>query len=71
MALTLVDRLIMGVGMSGGMMSGVSVPWGLTVGAGAPALRVLAAVAVTPIWALRPPTGRHTGRPESLVGNPG
>ena len=67
----LVAWLIMGVGMSGGMMNGSSVPWGLTVGAGALALLVLAAVVATLIWALLPPTGPHAGRPGSLAGHPG
>lgn len=66
LALTLIGWLIMGVGMSGGMMNGSSVPWGLTMGAGLLALLVLAAVIAALIWALRPPTGR----PETLAGHP-
>ncbi|MGD9525572.1 MAG: hypothetical protein AB7V44_02165 [Pseudonocardia sp.] len=55
LAIALIGWMIMGVGLSGGMMNGAPRAWGLTVGAGLVALLVLVGVIAALIWALRAP----------------
>jgi hypothetical protein len=57
LAIGLVSWLVMGVGMSGGMMGQPGLPSGLMFGAGALGLLILAGVIVAMIWALRSPLG--------------
>jgi hypothetical protein len=57
LAIGLIGWLVMGVGMSGGMMGRPGLPTGLMFGAGALGLLILAGVIAAMIWALRSPFG--------------
>jgi hypothetical protein len=54
LGLTLIAWLVMGVGMSSGMMNGTT-SMGLAVGSGLLALLVLGSVVATLLWAVRSP----------------
>jgi hypothetical protein len=57
LAIGLISWLVMGVGISGGMMGQPGRPSGLMFGAGALGLLILAGVIAAMIWALRSPVG--------------
>jgi hypothetical protein len=64
--LTLISWLIMGVGMSGGMMNGGSPSWGMMAGTGVVALLVLAGVIAALVWAM--PAPADTEGPREPIG---